>query len=207
MFQTHKSTRFRFWFSILALCLCHARAWADDAVKELQIRAAYVLNFVKFTTWPEDAFDGDDDPLILAVLGTDPFGPVLEQTFHKQRIHDRPVELKRISIPSRADYKSIDAYESAFNHAMKEADTCQVLYLNTMDAERVIEALDSRMTLVVGHERSMAEHGAHLALDRSGSNIIFYANLKAIHETRLDVSSKLLKLARMIDEKPSGGTK
>src|SRR3989442_6718718 len=45
-----------------------------------QVEAAFLFNFAKFVTWPDDAFERSGSALIIGVLCEDPFGAVLEQT-------------------------------------------------------------------------------------------------------------------------------
>jgi len=187
----------------LALLVPVYPAGGQHAEKELQIRAAFLLNFVKFTQWPDEAFDREEDPLVLCALGVDPFGRVLEQTFNGKRIHDRAIELKRIELPQRREFDSAAQYEQALQQMMDKAASSHVVYLNIDDVRMrrwVLEHLEPTRTLIVGHEREYAERGTHLALHRAGENMVFYANVSVIRQSELSVSSKLLKLARIVDQ-------
>src|SRR2546422_11614002 len=70
------------------LHLMHSRCWgfcAGDQGAESpaptmhQVQAAFLFNFAKFVTWPDDAFQRSEDSLIIGVLGEDPFGAVVEE--------------------------------------------------------------------------------------------------------------------------------
>ena len=45
---------------------------------EYEIKAACLYNFAKLIEWPENAFENDDIPFFIGVLGEDPFGGVIE---------------------------------------------------------------------------------------------------------------------------------
>jgi len=53
-----------------------ARAQAAD---EYRIKAAFLYNFAKFVEWPAQAFKSPSDPIVIGVLGTDPFGDALAE--------------------------------------------------------------------------------------------------------------------------------
>lgn len=208
MFRTSPSSRFCMTLGALALLvLCIEPAWAVQDSKELQIRAAFLLNFVRFTKWPEKALSENDDKFVVAVLGIDPFGKVLEQTFRQQNVQERSIKLKRFQMPERRDYDSVAKYENALNEILEDAAASQVIYMNLPNpdqAKSILHGLDQSQALIVGHSKAYAEQGAHLALDRADENIVFYANVDAIKESEFDVSSKLLKLARVIKTRDGG---
>src|ERR1041385_4584869 len=55
-------------------------AGARDEFPEYQLKAAFLYNFAKFVNWPTNSFADARAPLAIAVLGTDPFGPLLKDT-------------------------------------------------------------------------------------------------------------------------------
>jgi hypothetical protein len=201
MFRTSPSSGFGMALGALTVFLCISSAGAVQAGKELQIRAAFLLNFVRFTEWPEEALPENDGEFVVAVLGTDPFGDVLDQTFSQQKVQNRGIQVKRFRMPNRRDYDKIAQYEKALIETLEEVAASQVIYMNLPNPDEatfMLERLDEPHTLIIGHSKGYAEQGAHLALDRADENIVFYANVDAIKESELDVSSKLLKLARVV---------
>src|SRR5690348_4279341 len=71
---------------VLFVCLVIFSGVAfPDRPSEYQVKAAYLYNFGKFVSWPADAtaiseFD-------VCVLGTDPFGPLLDATISDSTIN------------------------------------------------------------------------------------------------------------------------
>src|SRR2546426_10178984 len=45
-----------------------------------QVEAAFLFNFAKLVTWPDDAFERSGSSLIINVLGEDPLRGVVEET-------------------------------------------------------------------------------------------------------------------------------
>jgi len=63
----------------------------------------------------------------------------------------------------------------------------------------VLEQVDTSALLTIGDERECAERATALALDRDGGRIVFCANISVIERSKLKISSKLLRLARVIE--------
>ncbi|HET6899288.1 MAG TPA: YfiR family protein, partial [Vicinamibacteria bacterium] len=47
---------------------------------EYEVKAAFLYNFARFVEWPPDTFHDGETPFVIAVLGHDPFGSVLDDT-------------------------------------------------------------------------------------------------------------------------------
>lgn len=62
-----------------------ARA-SSDAHSEYQVKAAFLFNFAKFVTWPPAAFSDPHAPIVIGILGDDPFKGDLAQIIAGQRI-------------------------------------------------------------------------------------------------------------------------
>jgi len=187
----------------IATCASTAMALRDEKV--LQIKAAFLLNFVKFTNWPSEAFESKTSPIVVVVLGDDPFGPVLEQTFAGRYVHGRDIELLRRNLPRRKDYRSDKAFQQVVDKLFRTLNVCHLAYINVDKEHRraVLDRLDSKYLMTVGHEKRYAREGTTLALDNADGKIVFFANIQAIEQTELKVSSKLLRLARVVESDES----
>jgi hypothetical protein len=42
--------------------------------------AVFLFNFTQFTEWPRSAFASEEAPLVIGIIGADPFGKYLEET-------------------------------------------------------------------------------------------------------------------------------
>ena len=59
-----------------------------------ETKAGYLLNFAEFIEWPAGAFPNAKSPIILGVVGKDPFGPELDKLKGKT-VNGRTMEIKR----------------------------------------------------------------------------------------------------------------
>src|SRR5260370_41881790 len=80
------------WLLRLAVLCAAARSAAAQtgAATEYQVKAVFLFNFAQFVDWPADAFSGPTTPLVIGVLGDDPFGDFLDQTVRHEHLGGRP---------------------------------------------------------------------------------------------------------------------
>lgn len=167
-----------------------AAANEGERVQEYAAKAAFLVNFAKFIKWPAEAFEKPSSPIVVGVLGEDPFGPALDALLERTEIGGRKLVAKR--------YRTL-----------KELGLCHLLFVN--------EELNSQVPAIVAHSvpRSVfvvcdvagqAARGATAGFYIEKKKIRFEINPDAARRSRLEVSSQLLKLARLVkdEERPEG---
>lgn len=175
--------------SALALSLHSAPATAvaggDDGVQEYEVKAAALPHFLRYTTWPKDAFGSKDAPFVLLVVGEDPFGATLDKIMAKVRVEKREVRIVR-----RKDLEELPKAHLVFL-ARSHADGLEAL----------LDGVAKTDTLVVGDTEGMAEAGAHINLFLDAKRLGFEVNNEAVKRSRLEISSEMLKLAKLVKDK------
>ncbi len=156
-------------------------------VTEHDLKAAFVYNFLIFAEWPEGRFADKDSPMIVGIVGKDPFNGALEKAFNGRTAHGRNVEIRR--------------FES-----VKDLKDCHLLFVP--DSERknladVLADLKAKATLVVTESPGLAARGAALNLVVEEKKVKIEANPDAAGRASVKLSAKLLKLARIV--KDEGG--
>src|SRR5437764_14804811 len=75
-----------------------ADAQAGDVSEssEYLIKAGFIFNFAKFVEWPSNAFAQPDSPIVIGVLGTDPFGTIIDKIVQDKKIGTRGFVVKRL---------------------------------------------------------------------------------------------------------------
>ena len=84
---------------LVLVCLGILRAsvsFARSTPPEYLIKAAYLYHFAMFVDWPADAFPSRNSPIVIGIVGTDPFGPAIDDTVRDKRIDGRPLVVKRL---------------------------------------------------------------------------------------------------------------
>lgn len=149
----------------------HAQDVSAQATLENSVKANYLVRFTAFVTWPASAFAQAGAPIVICVVGPDPFGTILDRAALGQTAHGRPIAIRR-------------------PQAMAAASGCHILYLG-MDA-------DTRATppgaLVVTDARVTATRGAlHFAVN--DGRVRFHIDMRAAGRHGLGLNSRLLNLA------------
>ena len=185
--------------------VCLSAVFAAEAIDEdkaAKVKAAYVLNFARFTRWPDGAFEEKAAPLVIAVVGEEVLRPVLERTVAGTRHGKREIVVRRFSLPRRDRFDSAEAHRRAVTLLRERLAASHAVYFPAnrfKQSEAYLNALRSEPILLIGDGRRFAERGTMLALGIDRDRIVFYANAEAIEGSALAVSSKLLRLARVID--------
>jgi hypothetical protein len=172
---------------VCVVVICAAStAIGEDRPNEYQVKAAMIFNFMKFVEWPAEAFSVSDKHITLCTIGTNPFGRALESLAGKE-VRGRPVSLSHI--------ETVDDIKS-----------CHVLYVGESEKERIgaiAEKASAHHALTVSDTVGFAQRGLFVNFYFEEGTVRFEINLSAAHRAGLTVSSKLLKLARIVEDAPA----
>jgi hypothetical protein len=173
--------------SALAFALC-LNLQAQSPATEYQVKAAYLLNFGKFVTWPASTVAVNPEPFSICVLGEDPFGSVLDSTVRGEKIDGRSVVAKRIR----------DA---------GEASACNILFISRSEqgqVRKIASSLGKSGVLTVSDSQDFINRGGAIQFTLSGNRVRFEVSLDAAREAGLGLSSELLKVASSVHGKAKG---
>ncbi|MEW6071678.1 MAG: YfiR family protein [Planctomycetota bacterium] len=180
----------------LALALPAALASAAVAAPgpaptpEYEVKAAFLYKFVKFTDWPAAAFPDPKAPLVVEVVGKDPFAGLLATTFAGKELHGRPFVVRHAA----------EVPESVDSHLLFVGD------LSSRARKSLLERCRARPVLVVGEHPGLAREGAIVNLYLEEGKVRFEINPDAARAGGLQISSQLLKLARIVTPPREDGT-
>lgn len=172
-------------FVLCLLCF----AVAQPLATEYQVKAAYLLDFGKFVTWPAATAPKSSDAFSICVLGDDPFGTTLDNTVRGEKINGRPVTARRI-------------------RGIQDARGCNVLFVSDSGerlSRKTLSALNKSGMLTVSDAQGFWENGGIIQFVFSGNRIRFEVNLDAAQEAGLSLSSELLKVASAVHGKNATG--
>jgi hypothetical protein len=150
--------------------------------KEYQVKAVFLFNFAQFVEWPPAAFAAANSPLVIGVLGEDPFGAYLDETVRAERVANRPMQVQR--------YQRVD-----------EITTCHVLFISRSEESRLgqtLASLKDRNILIVGDSDDFIQRGGMIQLATSEGKIRLRVNVDAARTANLTISSKLLRSAELV---------
>ncbi|HLP42760.1 MAG TPA: YfiR family protein, partial [Fibrobacteria bacterium] len=73
-----------------------------EVAPEYLIKAAYLYQFLQYVTWPTDSFPSRDSPIVIGILGQDPFGEAIDRVVEGRRAMGRSIEVRRVTLEEAA---------------------------------------------------------------------------------------------------------
>lgn len=165
--------------STLLLIMGSLQLQAQTPSRADQVKAVFIYNFTQFVDWPSNSFSNNSAPFIIGILGKDPFGSYMDSVVAGERFGSHPIEVHR------------------FN-SIREALNCQLLFINTTEPDDAIKELQNRSILTVSDRKDFAAYGGMVRLFVENNKMKLQINLKAAKAANLSISSKLLRLADVI---------
>lgn len=154
---------------------------------EYQLKAVFLFNFTQFIDWQPQSFSSDNAPLVIGVIGKNPFGNYLQSAISGEQKTGHPVTVRYCS-----------------NEA--EAQACHILFINLRDSQQrrnIIEAVGEKNILTVSDAPDFVEEGGMIRFFTQNKKIKFEINLEACKAAGLEPSSKLLRVAHITPSAPA----
>jgi len=167
----------------LAALSIAVNAWSQESL-EIAVKAAYLYKFAPFITWRANSLT-PSDPFTICIVGSDPFGSVLDRAAANQRVDGRLILVLRMV---KADRKS----------------PCQIMYIGGSPA-RVRETLQavSGAPILTVTDSPTAPGVVDFVIDQG--RVRFRLDDEAAADDGLTISSKLLSLAVSVKPRKSVG--
>lgn len=150
-----------------------------EAPREYQVKAAFIYNFTKFITWPENRPGASPKIFVVGILGKSPFEGELEKISRGRSVAGKTLIVRYLD--TIADATSLDLL---FVKAGEEAKLGNDL-----------GSLHDACVLTVGETPRFAELGGIITFSKSADKIRFEINRNSGLRARLKISPQLLKLA------------
>lgn len=173
-----------FAFAIFFLTIGTVKAQVS---REYQLKAVFLYNFAQFTEWPANTFAETNSPIVIGIVGPDPFGSVLEETIRGENVAGHPF---------------------AVQHYARAADikTCHMLFITQpaiREANEILNAVKGKPVLTVSDIDTPATGQVMIRFIVENNKVHFRINAEAARAANLTLSSKLLRVA---EGTPSGRT-
>jgi hypothetical protein len=165
-----------------AVALLFALAAHGEQVAEYELKAEFLARFATFIEWPPGA---ESRTFTIGVIGHNPFNGYLDK-IAARKIKNRPVSIRTIS-------------------ELSQIDGCDILFIAASEKSRlqtILAHTESRPILTVADSNGFAAAGVLINFYTTGDTVRFEINEAAVDKSGLHVSSKLFKLAKVIEAKP-----
>lgn len=168
-------------------------AAAAERADEASVHAAYVINFLRYTRWPGP--ESPSHPRVIAVVGPAEDAAALEALARRAG----PIEGRAIlvlPVPVNAAAPSRAEAAEAMRLELAEVHVVYVSRSHRAWNRAVIAATAGRPVLTVGVESGFVGDGGMFELFRDEGRVLFRANEPAIRTAAIEVSARVMVLAR-----------
>jgi len=159
----------------------HALGQSAD---EYQVKAAFLYNFAKFVEWPSQSFKSPSDPILIGVLGKNPFGDALAEAVAGKKLGARAFQVREIG-------------------DIQQATRCQILFVSSSERKHLaplFARIGNAAVLTVGETENFALEGGIINFKIQAGSIRLQVNVEAARKQQLRISAKLLSLAEIVEK-------
>lgn len=146
---------------------------------EYAVKAAYLLKFAAFVEWPQSTFNNANSPLVIGIIGDDPFGEAIDHMAARHLVSGRKVVIIRSKQIGKIDREDILFVSQSEQYRMdliaKNLTGKKVLTVAEFDDPQII------IRFVIENDK-----------------VRFDINLAQAQRSDLKLSSKLLNVARYV---------
>lgn len=143
-------------------------------VDEYRVKAAFLVTFAKFVTWPSS-----NGSLVLCIVGGNPFGPYLESSARTAVVNGRRMVVRQLQ-------------------AGDTLDDCEILFISGSQSAvtaDILRRVSQTPVLTVGESPRFLRDGGMIRLMVEDDRVRFQINSGRAEESGLRVSAQLLSLA------------
>jgi hypothetical protein len=162
-------------------------ALAEPPPTEMQVKAAFVLNFIRLVNWAGIPGDESNPALPVCALANSDFADAVRQSAAGKTVGNRSISFRLSPNPDPAH--------------------CRVLLVDATQyptARQALAAVQDGPVLTIGNGPGFLRIGGMLELSVRDRQVQFDAGLEPIRRSRLDVSARLLQLSRNLRKGPHG---
>lgn len=149
---------------------------------EYAVKAAFLFKLGAYVEWPPGTFETAKTPLVIGIVGDDPFGSTIDDIVAGQTVESRPVEVVRD--------QQIDQIKNE-----------KILFISQSEKEKtaaIMSALQDKKILTVSE---FDDPNIIIQFVIENGKVRFDINLDQANRVGIKLSSKLLSVARAVKRK------
>lgn len=152
------------------------------SVSEYRLKAAFLFNFTQYVKWPDTAFAETNAPIIIGILGKDPFESLLDDTIRGEKVQGRALKVRR-------------------SQRGEVLEGCHILFISASEKARlkdVLAVFRDRPVLTVSDIENFAARCGMIGFVLKERRLALQVNLDGTKRAGLRVDSRLLALAETV---------
>jgi hypothetical protein len=148
---------------------------------EYQVKAAFLLNFAKLVKWSARNQPAPGEPIVLGVVGEASVVESVSSKLAGARVGDHSVEVRSVSGAS-------------------QVEGCHIVFVASgrNNEGAILEAAREQAALSVGESEGFANRGGVVNFFNEGKKLRFEINPQAAAQAQIEISSRLLRLAKLV---------
>ena len=151
---------------------------------EYQAKARFLTLCAEFVEWPTNAFPNSSAPILIGVLGDDPFGSDLEDAVKLVTIKNRPLVVRR-------------------SRRLEDLKSCHLLFISQSEKGRlrpILDSLEGMSILTVSEIDRFATRGGMIRIYLESKKPNYKINPASIRRSGLKVDSQLLTEDKVVPD-------
>jgi len=162
----------------------HAQSVDSSNSSEYLVEAGFTYNFAKLMEWPASAFPQTDSPIVIGVLGTDPFGGTLDEVLKGKTANGRGFVVRHLK----------------WGTDLKD---CNILFVGASESvhmDEIFRIVKGLPILTIGETPGFAQRGGIINFVLEDDKVRFEVNVDAAKQADINISSRLLSLAKIVQQ-------
>ena len=149
---------------------------------EYKVKAGFLFNFFNFVSWPAGQLPASDAPLKLCVIADGLAARTISEEIYDRRVLGRRLQVSR-------------------NVGITNLDSCQMVFISAARSglqHKILTAIKGKSILSVGENRDFVAAGGVINFIKEDSRVRLQINQAAATQAHLQISSKLLRVAKTV---------
>lgn len=150
----------------------------EDQEREYKLKAAFMLNFSKFTTWPKDSFSEPGQTFDFCIVGKNPFGTALDG-LESKKTGGRAVRLH-------------------YATSIAEVQSCHVMFISKSEQNnlgQLKQKIGQQPIITVSDINEFSHQGGIFEFITKAGRLSFIVNNQQATQNGLQINASLLSLA------------
>ena len=169
-------------FLVFLYLICPMPLRGQSEVDEYRLKAAFLFHFAQFVEWPSSVLKNPTGPLVICVVGQDPFRGEMEGVVQGKLIDGRVLEIRHVK-------------------QIQDSRTCHLLFIGKKESARIPELIGiirNMPVLTIGESDDFLQQGGIIRFCWEERKVRFEVNQEAAGNANLKISSRLLLLAKTV---------
>jgi hypothetical protein len=173
----------RFKVLLILLLILFTRFDLFAQTSEYEMKAVAFEKLSLFIDWPPHAFESTNDEFIIAVLGYNPFGSILDDIYLNRKIKNRAVKVIYIK-------------------DIRQLKECHLLFISKIEKselQKVLEQVRAKPVLTIVDAEGFAMAGCFIDFYDYEGKLRFEINQKAMESSGFTLDYRLLRVSKIVN--------